>query len=176
MSKKRTAKRQTVRHPDNWLDEDQGPGRSRSNSERKYLKDLERELQQFLAKAAGLESAATGGDYAEDPSLALAAEELYRETLLLRTQIRESLIDGSAPLDEVVENFEDTWRQLRESYDELRLRLRPGESMAPRRAALDEEEDYDSYDLYFEDEDLNFLRTPYPRAGRIHRPRIGPKR
>jgi len=176
MSKKRMAKRQTVRHPDSWLDEDGFSGRPRSTSERKYLKELDRQLQRFLARAAGLESAATGGDYAEDADVALAAEDLYRETLLLRTQIRESLINRNAALDELVESFEDSWRQLRESYDELRQRSRPSESLAPRREEFDDEEDYDSYDLYFDDEDLNFLTTRNARSGRIHRPRIGPKR
>ena len=182
MSKKRPASRREDRYSDPWNSHESGhDGRPRSN--RKYLKELDRELQRFISRVAALEAKLTRDESNERADFILESEELHREALLLRAEIREALASGRADLDHVVDTIDDSWEQLLETLEELRGGLQPERPEKPRPSTppveeelvlddRDEDRDLDMGD--FEDDDFEF--SSGSESNRIHRPRTGPKR
>ena len=192
MSKKRPANRRQDRYSDPW-NSHQSAHESRPRSNRKYLKELDRELQRFITRVAGLEAKLTREGSNERADFVLESEELHREALLLRAEIREALASGRADLDHVVDTIDDSWEQLLETLEELRGGLQPErpekgrlpvppveEEVVSDKPEVDrdfemkdydeEEEDYDDYD----EDDFDYPSGTGPN--RIHRPRTGPKR
>jgi len=168
------------RQRDEWVVNAHSHDKERPKAGRKYLKDLDRDLQRFMARVAGLEAGEAYNDANEDPGLAVEAEELYREALMLRVEIRDCLAAGRASNKGAVESINDSWNQLSESFDELKASMRRDR---PARTHLitrpsNEEDDLDSedleYDPYEDDFDLDPPSTTEER--KIHRPRGGPKR
>ena len=180
MPRKQVDREHRDRQRDEWVVSAHGHDNERPKAGRKYLKDLDRDLQRFMARVAGLESGETYDNPDEDPGLALEAEELYREALMLRVEIRDCLAAGRASNKGAVESIHDSWTQLSESFDELKASMqrdRPARTHLITKPAA-EEDDLDSedldYDLYDDDIELDLPSTPEDR--RIHRPRGGPKR
>ena len=180
MRRTETDRRHRSSREDRWVVDAQQGDRSHPKSSRRHLKDLDREIQRFMARVAGLEARSAYDDFGDDPSLVLEAEEIYREALMLRTEIRECLATGGASEVGAVESINDAWSQLQESFDELKASLRPDRSASahPITSNGDEEDDYDLDDL--EDDEFESDVESYPRSTtaerRVHRPRGGPKR
>ncbi|MGB5176387.1 MAG: hypothetical protein WBQ30_16745, partial [Thermoanaerobaculia bacterium] len=181
MSKKTPTRQHQNRDQDQWIVSANRSDKIHPKSGRRYLKDLDRELQRFLARVAGLEVRSAYDDAGEAPNLALEAEEMYREALILRTEIRECLAKGQASRDDVIESINDSWNQLGESFKELRSSLRQDR---PAQDSLLTMVTYgnDDLDIVELDDDLyvnDDLEFDLPAATvdrRIHRPRGGPKR
>ncbi len=174
----------TKHHPDRehdeWVVDALSDGRSLPRSGRKHLKDLDQELQRFMARVSALEDLTAYDREHEDPNLAVEAEEIYREALTLRVEIRECLATGQASQEGVVESIHDSWNQLRVSFDDLRSSVRkhrPGRTHSMTTVgAVDVDLDSEELDIDEFDDDLE---VDLPSTGvemRIHRPRGGPKR
>ncbi len=192
MSKRQTTKGRRERQADRWMAREE-EGHSRPKSNRKHLKELDRELQRFIARITNLESRLGRERSNDGADLALEGEELHREALLLRAEIREALATGRADLETVVDGVDSSWEQLLETFDELKETLGPRHAEKTRRSARepeasytdsprDEEESFDlgglgdDEDLDLEDEDLDAEDPDFVESKRIHRPRTGPKR
>ena len=179
MRRTHTDRRHRSSREDRWIVDAQDRDKSHPKSGRRYLKDLDREIQRFMARVAGVEARSAYYD-SDDPSLILEAEEIYREALMLRNEIRECLATGSGSEAGVVDSINDAWSQLRDSFDELKTSLRPERSAGahPLISRGDEEDNFDLDDL--EDDDFENDLESYPQSTtaerRIHRPRGGPKR
>lgn len=177
MTKAKTTGRHRGKQDGPWTNDDRDSSHSRQESGRKYLKNLDRELQRFSARVAGLETASALDEPIDKADLLQEAEELYRETLLLRSEIREALATKKGTLDDAIESIDDTWEQLRESFEELKESLRPSRNEPTAlRSTFDDEEDRDLDDLDYEDEPYELELLPEHPERRIHRPRVGPKR
>lgn len=174
----------TKHHPDRehdeWVVDTRSEGRSLPRSGRKHLKDLDQDLQRFMARVSALEDLTAYDKEHENPNLALEAEEIYREALTLRVEIRECLAAGQASQEGVVESINDSWDQLRVSFDDLRSSVRkdrPGRTHSMKTvSAEDVDLDSEQFDIDDFDDDLE---VDLPSTGaeiRIHRPRGGPKR
>ena len=180
MPRKHVERDRRDRQHDEWVVNAHGHARELPKAGRKYLKELDRDLQRFMARVAGLETGGAYYDSNEDPGLLLEAEELYREALMLRVEIRDCLAAGRASNKGVVESIDESWIQLSESFDELKASLqrdRPTRTHLITRPSV-QTDDLDleelDYDLYEDDFELGSASTPDER--RIHRPRGGPKR
>lgn len=179
MSKKTTSKHGD-RQQDQWVVAAHGNHKSVQRSGRKYLKDLDRELQRFMARVAGLEARSTYDDANELPNLAVEAEEIYREALMLRTEIRDCFAQGNASREDVVERIGDSWDQLCESFEELKATLRQDRpARVPwitKDSEVSEDSDFDQIDDDLLDDDFDYDDPSITVDRRIHRPRGGPKR
>lgn len=202
MSKKRPADHRPEKQSDRW-DPEASDGGARSKSNRKHLKEIDRDPQRLIGRISRLEAHPEREDSGDKADLLLEAEELHREALLLRTEIREALDSGRADLDDVVDGIDDSWQLLHETLDELIESFRPSRQRKsrPHAADLDEDElkleldedDDEENDLMlgesdddeeldfedvddddFDDDDSDEFSGEDPR--RIHRPRTGPKR
>jgi len=175
MSKKTPTRQHQNRDQNQWIISAHRSDKTHPKSGRRYLKDLDRELQRFMARVAGLEVRSAYDDAGEAPNLALEAEEMYREALILRTEIRECLAKGQASRDDVIERINDSWDQLGESFKELRSSLRQDR---PAQDSLLTKVTYgnDDLDIVELDDDLEFDLPAATVDRRIHRPRGGPKR
>ena len=179
MSKKPTS-RQQDQQQDQWVVAAHSSHQPVQRSGRKYLKDLDRELQRFMARVAGLEARSTYDDDNELPNLAVEAEEIYREALMLRAEIRDCFAQGNASREDVVERIGDSWDQLCESFEELKSTLRQDR---PARAHwittqpdINEDLEFDEIDDDLLDDDFDYEQPSATVDRRIHRPRGGPKR
>ncbi len=179
MSKKATP-RHRDRQQDEWVVGAHSSERSAARSGKRYLKDLDRELKRFMARVAGLEARSTYDDANELPNLAVEAEEIYREALMLRMEIRSCFAQGNASREDVVERIGDSWDQLCESFEELKSTLRQ-----ERPARVDwistgpdvsEDLGFDEIDDDLPDDDFEYDNPSVIVDRRIHRPRGGPKR
>jgi hypothetical protein len=179
MSKK-TASRHQDRQQDQWVIAAHGNHKAAQRSGRKYLKDLDRELQRFMARVAGLESRSTYDDEHELPNLAVEAEEIYRDALVLRTEIRECFAQGNASRDDVVERIGDSWDQLCDSFEDLKSTLRQDRPARVDWMTTESDEDetleLDKIDDDLLDDDFESAHSSATVDRRIHRPRGGPKR
>ena len=180
MPRKHVDKDHRDRQHDEWVANARGQDRQRPKAGRKYLKELDRDLQRFMARVAGLETGGAYDDSNEDSGLFLEAEELYREALVLRAEIRECLASGKSSNKGVVERIDESWNQLGESFDELKTTLktdRPTRSHFITRPSV-RIADLDlkgvDYDLY--EDDIAIGPPSNSDERRIHRPRGGPKR
>lgn len=100
-----------------------------SGSARRYLKHLDRHLQRFSNKIDSLEERANRLSNEEEGDLILDIESLHRETLLLRAEIREHLAGAKRSSAEMMEYAEESWRQLKESFGELKDSFEPKRSV-----------------------------------------------
>ena len=189
MSKKRTADRSADRQSDRWGPE-ASDGGARPKGNRKHLKEIDRDLQQLIGRISRLEAHPDREDSGDKADLLLEAEELNREALLLRTEIREALDSGRADLDDVVDGIDDSWEQLHETLEELMESFRPSRQRKRRSRSADldeddleleedddenEDEELDLEDLDDDLEDDDFDSTEPEDSRGIHRPRTGPK-
>jgi chromosome segregation ATPase len=148
---------------------------SGSGSARRFLKSLDRQLVRFSGKISALEERANRLS-SEEGDLLVTLEELHRETLLLRAEIREHLAAGKRRSAEMMEYAEESWEQLKETLAELKESLGPKKSSgsAPAKRVLEDDSSEGEEDEWFagdwEDEDTTGLRSE------IHPPRVGPRR
>ena len=179
MSKKTTFKHRN-RQQDRWVVAAHSSHKSVQRSGRRYLKDLDRELQRFMARLAGLEARSTYDDQNELPNLAMEAEEIYRDALILRAEIRDCFAQGNASREDVVERISDSWNQLRESFEELKGTLRQDQpTRVPwitKGTAVNEDLEFDEIDDDLMEDDFDYDQPSVADDRRIHRPRGGPKR
>lgn len=147
-----------------------------SGEARRFLKHLDRRLQRFSNRIDSFEERASRLSDEDDADVILAVESLHRETLLLRAEIREHLARGNQSLAELTEYAEESWAQLKETFEELRVNLEPEETAArssgSRRGSDDEGEDEEW--VWDEDEWLDGGEDL--AASEVHPPRVGPKR
>jgi hypothetical protein len=144
----------------------------------RFLKHIDRELQQFTDRVASLEEKASRAEVSDGGDLMSAVELLHRETHLLRAEIREFLATGGRSAETMIDHVEETWQQLRESFDELEENLAPWPAITvlPTSEYDDdgEEESFDELPNWDDDEPEIDLATESGQE--VHPPRIGPKR
>ena len=151
----------------------------RSAGSRKFLRHLDRELQRFSARVAAMEDRAGRAEISDGGDLMVAVELLHRETLLLRAEIQEFLASGNRGADEMIDQVEDSWEQLRESFDEIResLMLESTFFSATPPPEDGEEDDEGSFDESSPwDSEYSHLDFEAEEQLDIHPPRLGPKR
>lgn len=164
------AKQKGGAHPNNRSEN------SGSGSAQRFLKHLDRHLVRFAGKITALEERASRLSTEETVDLIVALEELHRETLLLRAEIRERLAGGSRRSAEMLEYAEESWKQLKETFAELKESLEPSHT-APTSAFQQiseddggEEEDDGWTSSEWDDQETEIVPTE------IHPPRVGPRR
>lgn len=165
-----------------------------SGGDRRFLKQLDRQLSRFSRKVDALEKAVGRTVTDEGGDTLVEVEMLQREVLLLRAEIREYLARGDRSATGMVEHAEESWDQMCETYEELKSSLNLGrevdevlaEAAAEKRhepdsdddewigdwedeeGAGDGDEDADEDD--WDEDDYSYLDAE------VHPPRIGPKR
>ena len=147
-----------------------------SGSARRFLRHLDRHLVRFSGKITALEERANRLSTEESVDLIVTLEELQRETLLLRVEIRERLAGGSLRSAEMMEYAEESWKQLKETFAELKESLEPSHSAAT--STYQRFPEFDGSEE--EDDDLNSSareeRATEVVLPEIHPPRVGPRR
>jgi hypothetical protein len=152
------------------------PGEGGPGEARRFLKHLDRRLQRFSTRIDSLERRANRLSDDDDSDLILAVESLHRETLLLRAEIRERLAGDRQSWVEMTEYAEESWQQLRETFEELKESLAPESSAAKRPAPRADAENNEDEEAWAWDED-EWLEPDHPWTDSgIHPPRPGPKR
>lgn len=148
----------------------------RSGEGRRFLKQMDRRLLRFSSQVGFLEECASRLSDDENLDLTLAVESLHREILLLRAEIRDHLAGGQRSLAEMAEYVEESWNELRDTFDELREHLAvedPSARPAASRIRTEEEPKDQEWSL---DEDDWADEEDDRGIPDVHPPKAGPKR
>lgn len=186
MARKRVARRRTSSGFQSFDPVGDRHPHSSSNEARRFLKHLDRRLQKFSSNIDSLEERANRLADMDDPDLILAVESLHRETLLLRAEIREHLAQGNRNHTEMTEYAEESWEQLKDTFEELKQNLDPEDlptrSVTSRSDSEDPEERDTDSDLREDEDEWGWDEDDWTSddevwsRSEIHRPKVGPKR
>jgi uncharacterized phage infection (PIP) family protein YhgE len=176
MANKRIARSQT-RNGFQSLDVVKDRPEVRSSGEgRRFLKHLDRRLQQLSHQIDSFEKRVTRLSDKNEADLSLAVESLYRETLLLRAEIRGLLAGGGRSLANMTQYAEESWEQLRETFEELKENLEPQEQSTKLSGSRGDSEDSEEDEAWDWDDEESFAGGDEWVDSEVHPPRAGPKR